>query len=57
MLVLDAGDWYAGTAFDRIGISKKHPSVPELEMFDAAGFDAVTLGNHEFEAGAVPQAF
>eukprot|EP00729_Bicosta_minor_P029327 gene29327-14573_t len=45
VLTLDAGDWYSGTIFSALG------SAPELEYFAAAGYDAVALGNHDFDAG------
>jgi len=48
LLVLDAGDFLMGTMF--------HPLEPEtgfqLQMMKELGYDATTLGNHEFDFGA-----
>lgn len=49
-LTLDAGDWYAGSLFDRLGPHGNSSSVPELEYFLASGYDAVNLGNHDFDS-------
>ena len=46
-LVLDAGDWWQGTPE---GSLTKGEAV--AEVFNAIGYDAVELGNHEFDAGA-----
>ena len=46
-LVLDAGDWWQGTPE---GSLTKGAAV--AEVFNAVGYDAVELGNHEFDAGA-----
>ena len=51
VLVLDAGDWYSGSIFDRIGIAEEHTAVPELEYFHHVQYDAITFGNHEFDRG------
>ena len=45
-LVLDAGDWWQGTPE---GSLTKGAAV--AEVFNAIGYDAVELGNHEFDAG------
>jgi 2',3'-cyclic-nucleotide 2'-phosphodiesterase (5'-nucleotidase family) len=45
-LVLDAGDWWQGTPEG--SLSKGAASA---EVFNAVGYDAVELGNHEFDAG------
>ncbi|MFI5362882.1 MAG: bifunctional metallophosphatase/5'-nucleotidase [Elusimicrobiota bacterium] len=46
-LVLDAGDWWQGTPE---GTLSKGESV--AEVFNAVGYDATEVGNHEFDAGA-----
>jgi 2',3'-cyclic-nucleotide 2'-phosphodiesterase (5'-nucleotidase family) len=46
-LVLDAGDWWQGTPE---GSLSKGTAV--TEVFNAIGFDATEVGNHEFDAGA-----
>ncbi len=45
-LVLDAGDWWQGTPE---GSLTKGAAV--AETFNAVGYDAVEIGNHEFDAG------
>lgn len=44
-LVVDAGDFSMGTLYQTI-FSK---AAPELVLMGALGFDATTLGNHEFD--------
>ncbi len=46
VLLLDAGDHAQGTAF---GSMDKGAKI--IEMMNAAGYDAATLGNHEFDYG------
>ncbi len=46
-LVLDAGDWWQGTPE---GSLSKGDSV--AKVFNAIGYDAVEVGNHEFDSGA-----
>ena len=46
-LVLDAGDWWQGTPE---GSLTKGEAV--AEVFNAIGYDAAEVGNHEFDAGA-----
>jgi len=43
LLLLDSGDFFMGTIYDM--------SIPPLALafFQAMGYDAVTLGNHEFD--------
>lgn len=43
--VLDAGDFSMGTPFQTI----YRTNAPELRMMGFVGFDAATLGNHEFD--------
>lgn len=45
LLLLDAGDFLMGSVFTWLDATK----APELALFQAMGYDAVTLGNHEFE--------
>src|SRR5207248_1554058 len=46
-LVLDAGDWWQGTPE---GSLTKGAAV--AEVFNAIGYDAIVVGNHEYDAGA-----
>ncbi len=46
---VDAGDFFAGTIFSSIALSKS-PDFPELQFFIENKYDLVTLGNHEFDA-------
>ncbi|MDX6768071.1 MAG: bifunctional UDP-sugar hydrolase/5'-nucleotidase [Elusimicrobiota bacterium] len=46
-LLLDAGDWWQGTPEG----SLTHGAVM-AEYFNALGYDAVVVGNHEYDAGA-----
>lgn len=50
-LLLDAGDFFAGTLFHALGPNKNINFFPEAEFFSLAGYDATTFGNHEFDAG------
>eukprot|EP00939_MAST-03C_sp_MAST-3C-sp1_P001170 g1170.t1 len=50
VLTLDGGDWFSGSMYDKLSTSKNH-GTPQLEFFSLAGYDAVILGNHEFDAG------
>ena len=45
-LLLDAGDWWQGTPE---GSLSRGAAV--AEMFNTLGYDAVVVGNHEFDAG------
>jgi 5'-nucleotidase/UDP-sugar diphosphatase len=49
-LLLDAGDFYAGTLFQLLGPDEKVPVIPELEFFTFNEYDFSILGNHEFDA-------
>lgn len=51
LLLLDAGDFFAGTLFHAIGPNKKINFFPEAEFFKLMNYDATTFGNHEFDAG------
>jgi 5'-nucleotidase len=45
VLLLDAGDFMMGTLFELLGTQ----AAPELSLLQALDYDAVTLGNHEFD--------
>ena len=47
VLVLDAGDYSMGTAF---GAASRETGC-ELQIMSRMGYDATTLGNHEFDLG------
>jgi 5'-nucleotidase len=44
-LLLDAGDFMMGSLFELLGTT----AAPELSFMQMMGYDAVTLGNHEFD--------
>lgn len=46
LLLLDAGDMFQGTPYYNY-----FKGVPELKIMNALGYDAGTLGNHEFDNG------
>lgn len=46
VLVLDAGDFGQGTLF-----FKYFDGIPDIKFMQEAGYDAVELGNHEFDKG------
>ncbi len=46
VIVVDAGDFTQGTPY--VSLSKGHVAI---ELMNAAGYDLVTLGNHEFDFG------
>lgn len=48
VLLVSAGDFLGGTPFAWLGLLGM---APELELMGAIGYDAVTLGNHEFDWG------
>jgi 5'-nucleotidase / UDP-sugar diphosphatase len=47
VLVLDAGDYSMGTAFG----AASRETGSELQLMSLMGYDATTLGNHEFDLG------
>ena len=47
-LLVDAGDRWTGNAF----IDMSEGRLPIIELMNHAGYDAATLGNHEFDLGA-----
>lgn len=49
-LLLDAGDFFAGTLFHALAPNKKVNVFPEAEFFKLLKYDATTFGNHEFDA-------
>jgi 5'-nucleotidase len=46
ILLLDAGDIFQGTPFFNL-----YKGEPEIKAMAAMGYDAVTMGNHDFDAG------
>jgi len=46
VLLLDAGDIFQGTPFFNV-----YGGVPEIELMSKMGYDAATIGNHEFDNG------
>lgn len=47
MLLLDAGDRFTGTLFHRVFLGQDN-----VEIMNLLGYDAMTLGNHEFDNGS-----
>ena len=47
-LLVDSGDRWTGNAF----IDRAEGRLPIIELMNHAGYDAATLGNHEFDKGA-----
>lgn len=47
VLLLDAGDIFQGTPYFNI-----YKGEPEIKAMSMLGYDAVTMGNHDFDAGA-----
>ncbi|MBI5624565.1 MAG: 5'-nucleotidase C-terminal domain-containing protein [Elusimicrobia bacterium] len=45
-ILLDAGDWYQGTPEGTLSKGKVM-----VEIYNAMGYDAIALGNHEFDFG------
>lgn len=48
ILLLDAGDFLGGGAFAWLALNG---SAPELTVMQEMGYDAVTIGNHEYDYG------
>jgi 5'-nucleotidase len=46
VLLLDAGDIFQGTPYFNL-----YKGEPEMKAMAAMGYDAVTMGNHDFDAG------
>ena len=46
VLLLDAGDIFQGTPYFNI-----YKGEPEIKAMAAMGYDAATIGNHDFDAG------
>lgn len=46
VLVLDAGDFLQGTAY-----FEQFEGEPEVQVMNLAGYDVVTIGNHDFDMG------
>ena len=51
VIAVDAGDFFSGSLFHLLSMREDLASSPEWDFFQHAGFDAVTLGNHEFDGG------
>ncbi len=51
VLLVDAGDSFSGSLFHALAPRGDLPASPELEFFQLAAYDALTPGNHEFDAG------
>ena len=49
VVTVDAGDWYSGSLFDHLGADIRTSSVPQMQFFHAAQYDAIVLGNHDFD--------
>lgn len=49
VLTTDSGDFYSGTLFHSIAMRADIPLFPEYAFFDLHQYDAITLGNHEFD--------
>jgi 5'-nucleotidase len=50
-LLLHAGDVYIGDLSFNLSLGAEPPVVPELQMLQQLGVDAMALGNHEFDLG------
>ncbi|MCC5925561.1 MAG: bifunctional metallophosphatase/5'-nucleotidase [Bacteroidetes bacterium] len=48
VLVVSSGDFISGSPFSWLVLNE---SSPELDLMQMAGYDVVTLGNHEFDYG------
>ena len=48
-MTFDAGDWFIGSLFDDLAVSHQTPSIPQLQYFHDAKYDAIIFGNHEFD--------
>jgi 2',3'-cyclic-nucleotide 2'-phosphodiesterase (5'-nucleotidase family) len=48
VLVVSSGDFISGSPFSWLILNE---SSPELDLMQMAGYDVVTLGNHEFDYG------
>ena len=46
VLLLDAGDYFQGTPY-----FNKYGGVLEMKLMSELGYDAATMGNHDFDAG------
>jgi 5'-nucleotidase len=47
VLLLDAGDIFQGTPYFNV-----YKGEPEIKLMSQMGYDAATIGNHDFDAGA-----
>lgn len=51
VLVLDAGDLLSGHPASLLPDDQGHVGVPFVKFWNAIGYDALALGNHEFDKG------
>ncbi|CAM9943063.1 unnamed protein product, partial [Chrysoparadoxa australica] len=51
VLIFDAGDFYSGTLYHSLVLQNDSAYFPEYQFFNYLNYDAVTLGNHEFDGG------
>jgi len=51
VMLVDAGDFYSGSLFHMLGPKKEVAVFPEWQFFVDQDYDAIALGNHEFDAG------
>lgn len=51
LFMFDSGDFFGGSLFQALSPRPDRVESPELEFFVRAGYDAISLGNHEFDAG------
>ena len=49
VLTFDAGDWFTGSLYDNLAVELKTSSIPQLQYFHEAKYDAIIFGNHEFD--------
>jgi 5'-nucleotidase len=47
LLLLDAGDIFQGTPYFNM-----YKGEPEMKAMKMMGYDAATMGNHDFDAGS-----
>ncbi len=51
VLLISAGDVLQGRYMDRVDKDRARAAKEAWQLYDAAGYDLGTLGNHEFDAG------
>lgn len=50
VLLVDAGDMLFGSLFHMLGPCADSEHAPEYRFYHEAGYDAISLGNHDFDA-------